>query len=78
MAASSLSFENEVFSKFAFYSAVVLLKTVVMSMWTARYRIPRNVSALFFLYIIEPRHEKTCLRDFRQAETQTGLLSYRD
>ena len=44
MSTSQLSFENEVFSKFAFYAGVVLLKTVVMSMWTARYRIPRKVS----------------------------------
>ena len=27
--------------------------------------------------IIEPRHEKTCLRDLRPGKTQTGLLSYR-
>ena len=44
MSTSQLSFENEVFSKFAFYAGVVLLKTVVMSIWTARYRIPRKVS----------------------------------
>ena len=25
-----------------------------------------------------PRHDKTCLRDFRQSETQTSLLSYRN
>ena len=25
-----------------------------------------------------PRREKTCLRDFRQSEFQTGLLSYTD
>ena len=24
---------------------------------------------------IEPRHEKTCLQDFRPVRTQTGLLS---
>ena len=29
-------------------------------------------------YIIWPRREKTCLRDFCQSEFQTGLLSYRD
>ncbi|WAR30701.1 MGST1-like protein [Mya arenaria] len=39
----SLSFENELFSKFAFYAAIVLLKTLVMSVWTARHRIPRRV-----------------------------------
>ena len=38
----------------------------------------------FFVYfsslatIIGPRREKTCLRDFRQSEFQTSLLSYRD
>ena len=26
--------------------------------------------------IIEPRHEKACLRGFRPGKTQTGLLSY--
>ena len=26
----------------------------------------------------EPRHEKNCLRGFRQGKAQTGLLSYRD
>ena len=28
--------------------------------------------------LIEPRHEKTCIRGFRPGKTQTGLLSYRD
>ena len=28
--------------------------------------------------IIEPRHEKTCLRGLRPDETQTDLLSYRN
>ena len=28
--------------------------------------------------LIEPRHEKTCLRGLRPGKTQTGLLSYRD
>lgn len=39
----TLTFDNEVFSKFAFYSGVVLSKTLLMSAWTARYRIPRRV-----------------------------------
>ncbi|XP_060606358.1 microsomal glutathione S-transferase 1-like [Ruditapes philippinarum] len=43
MVAPTLSFENEVFAKFAFYAGVVLLKTVIMSGWTARYRLPRGV-----------------------------------
>lgn len=38
-----LSFKNEVFAKFAFYAGIVLLKTILMSLWTARYRIPRKV-----------------------------------
>ena len=29
------------------------------------------------VYIIWPRHENTCLWDFRQSETQTSLVSYR-
>ena len=28
--------------------------------------------------LIGPRREKTCLREFRQSEFQTSLLSYRD
>ena len=45
------------------------------------------ISARFVLFTLrrmkrkrlsEPRHEKTCLRDFRPGKTQTGLLSYRD
>ena len=28
--------------------------------------------------LIEPRHEKTCIRGLRPGKTQTGLLSYRD
>lgn len=43
MVAPTLSFENEVFAKFAFYAGIVLLKTIIMSVWTARYRIPRKV-----------------------------------
>ncbi|KAL4229912.1 Microsomal glutathione S-transferase 1 [Mactra antiquata] len=43
MASSTLSLENEVFAKFTFYAGVILLKTVFMSIWTARYRIPRKV-----------------------------------
>ena len=27
--------------------------------------------------LLEPRHEKTCIRGFRSGNTQTGLLSYR-
>ena len=44
MSNSVLSFENEVFSKFAFYACLVLFKTVLMSLWTARHRIPKRVS----------------------------------
>ena len=29
-------------------------------------------------FIIEPRHEKTCLRSLRPVNTQTGMRSYRD
>ena len=28
--------------------------------------------------VIEPRHEKTYLREFATAKTQTDLLSYKD
>ena len=42
------------------------------------------LSRLLFLHIlvltsimIEPRHEKTCLRGFRPGKTQTGLRSHR-
>ena len=39
-------------------------------------------SAFWYVYFIPcrigPRHDKTCLRGFRQSETQTNLLSYRD
>ena len=28
--------------------------------------------------LIQPRHEKTCLRGLRPGKTPTGLLSYRD
>ena len=51
MASSALSFDNEVFSKFAFYAGVVLLKTVLMSLWTARHRIPKKVSSSFVTLI---------------------------
>ena len=37
-----------------------------------------EVINLFDIPTNEPRHEKTCLRDFRPGKTQTGLLSYRD
>ena len=43
MAASGLSFDNPLFSKFVFYAGVVLLKTVFMSIWTAVYRIRKQV-----------------------------------
>ena len=32
----------------------------------------------FDTILIEPRHEKTCLRSFRPGEIQTGLLSWWD
>ena len=47
MASAVLSLDNEVFSKFAFYAGLVLLKTVLMSVWTARHRIPKRVSSSF-------------------------------
>ena len=28
--------------------------------------------------VFAPRHEKTCLRGFRQSEIQTSFLGYRD
>ncbi|KAH3794728.1 microsomal glutathione S-transferase 1-like [Dreissena polymorpha] len=43
--AAGLSFDNEVFSKFAFYAGVVLLKTMLMSPWTTVHRIRRKVFA---------------------------------
>ena len=46
--ASVFGVEDEVFAKFAFYSSAVLLKTVLMSLWTARHRIPKNVSIVRF------------------------------
>ena len=30
------------------------------------------------MLLLEPRHEKTCLRGFRPGKTQTSLLSHRD
>ena len=39
-------------------------------------RISRTINGRKLIF--EPRHEKTCLRDFRPGKTQTGLLSYRD
>ena len=35
---------------------------------------PKRYSVL----LIEPRHEKTCLRGLRPGKTQSSLLSYRD
>ena len=29
------------------------------------------------IIIIEPRHEKTCIRGFRPGKTQTGLQSHK-
>ena len=43
MASPTLSLDNEVFAKFAFYAGVVLLKTVFMGIWTARFRIANKV-----------------------------------
>ena len=59
MAVTGLTFENEVFSKFAFYAAVVLLKTVLMSAWTAVYRIRKKVNVydivkLFRYHSVQP------------------------
>ena len=40
--------------------------------------LPEKKKKLPEIKWIEPRHEKTCLRDFRPGKTQTGRLSYRD
>ncbi|XP_045207473.2 microsomal glutathione S-transferase 1-like [Mercenaria mercenaria] len=46
MVANTLSLENEVFVTFAFYAAVVIFKTILMSVWTARFRLPRKTPPL--------------------------------
>lgn len=43
MSAATLSVDNPVCAKFIFYAAVVLLKTTLMSLWTSRHRIAKNV-----------------------------------
>ncbi|KAJ8300485.1 hypothetical protein KUTeg_022004 [Tegillarca granosa] len=42
MANSSLSFDNPIFAQFAFYAAVVLLKTLAMSVYTIRFRLTKK------------------------------------
>ncbi|KAK3102857.1 hypothetical protein FSP39_014478 [Pinctada imbricata] len=43
--ASSLSFEDPIFSSFAFYATVVILKMMVMSLLTARVRLSKGIFA---------------------------------
>ncbi|KAK3590541.1 hypothetical protein CHS0354_015519 [Potamilus streckersoni] len=42
---ANFNFDDPLFSQFAFYSGVVLMKTVVMSVWTARHRFGSNTFA---------------------------------
>ena len=49
MAATGLSFENPLFSRFVFYAAVVLLKTVFVGFWTGVYRVRRQVILRIYL-----------------------------
>ncbi|KAJ8300488.1 hypothetical protein KUTeg_022007 [Tegillarca granosa] len=57
MANTSLSFDNLVFSQFAFYAAVVLLKTLLMSTYTSRFRIAKKVFANPEDYLGGPKRE---------------------
>ena len=52
MGAATLSLDNEVFAKFVFYAGVVLLKTVMMSVWIVRYRLPRKVTFIIILNML--------------------------
>ena len=36
------------------------------------------IDGMYDIHLFGPRHGKTCLRGFRQSETQTSFLSYRD
>ncbi|KAL3870637.1 hypothetical protein ACJMK2_038684 [Sinanodonta woodiana] len=42
---AKFSFDDPLFAQFAFYSGVVLMKTILMSVWTARHRISSNTYA---------------------------------
>ena len=53
MAATGLSFENPLFSRFVFYAAVVLLKTVFVGFWTGVYRVCRQVIYVFISMFLD-------------------------
>ena len=40
--------------------------------------IDKMLNSMSWSETYEPRHEKTCLQDFRPGKTQTSLLSYRN
>ena len=50
-----LTFENPVFSNFAFYVTVVVVKMMLMSLLTARQRFRKGVSLLSFLYFLSKK-----------------------
>lgn len=48
-----LSLENELFRTFAFYMAILLFKTIAMSLVTVYYRVTRKVYTLCYCLLIE-------------------------
>ena len=53
-----LTFANPVFSNFAFYVTVVVVKMMLMSLLTARQRFKKGVSLSFFmLFYYDPKKQ---------------------
>ena len=52
-----LTFANPVFSNFAFYVTVVVVKMMLMSLLTARQRFKKGVSLIFMLFYYDPKKQ---------------------
>ena len=48
--ASTFSFENAIVSQFLFYATIVLLKMMLMSVWTAKNRIGKEVKCIYSIH----------------------------
>ena len=63
---------------------IKLYRVALQGIWNKKFHITSWIQLVLSCslglstFVSEPRHEKTCIRDFRPGKTQTCLFSYRD
>lgn len=74
MASVTLHIDTELVAKFLFYAGIVLLKTIIMTLWTVRYRLPRK--EWFLLWCLFPLKKVTLIHKRLECTEPVRLLVY--